>query len=231
MTTAQPFIELRDLTVHDRHPAVHHLSGRFAPGSLTAVAGPNGAGKTTLLAHRRPVHPAHEGGIDRDGLAPDRSRCCRRPAARPQFSGLGASRGAGPWARMGRVRPPARRRRRGAAPTALHEVGLAGFERRLVGTLSAGQFQRVLFARLTVQDSPGAAARRAVYRHRYPNHRRPDAPDRPLARRGRTVIAVCTTSTWWPRFPRNAAVGTRSRWPGGRPRGRLAGESDLRARA
>ncbi|MCY7316483.1 MAG: ATP-binding cassette domain-containing protein [Rubrivivax sp.] len=29
---------------------MHHLSGEFKPGSLTAVVGPNGAGKTSLLA-------------------------------------------------------------------------------------------------------------------------------------------------------------------------------------
>ena len=44
-------IALHDLTVAYRgHPAVHHLSGEFAPGSLTAIVGPNGAGKTSLLA-------------------------------------------------------------------------------------------------------------------------------------------------------------------------------------
>ena len=43
-------IRLDDLTLgYDRHPAIHHLSGSFGPGSLTAVVGPNGAGKTTLL--------------------------------------------------------------------------------------------------------------------------------------------------------------------------------------
>src|ERR1700761_7900487 len=43
-------IELHDVTVtYERHPAVHHLSGAFKAGSLTAVAGPNGAGKSTLL--------------------------------------------------------------------------------------------------------------------------------------------------------------------------------------
>src|SRR5262249_5892671 len=48
MSTAA--IQLDDLTLgYDRHPAVHHLSGSFAAGSLTAIVGPNGAGKTTLL--------------------------------------------------------------------------------------------------------------------------------------------------------------------------------------
>ncbi|MCX7374302.1 MAG: ATP-binding cassette domain-containing protein, partial [Alphaproteobacteria bacterium] len=33
-------------------------------------------------------------------------------------------------------------------------VGLRGFEARGVGSLSAGQFQRLLFARLLMQDAP-----------------------------------------------------------------------------
>lgn len=46
----KPAIELHDVTVaYDGHPAVHHVSGIFAAGSLTAIAGPNGAGKSTLL--------------------------------------------------------------------------------------------------------------------------------------------------------------------------------------
>ncbi len=32
-------------------------------------------------------------------------------------------------------------------------MGLAGFERRPIGALSAGQFQRVLFARMLLQDA------------------------------------------------------------------------------
>src|SRR5215211_4293619 len=40
----------RDVTLgYDRHPAVHHLNGDVAPGSLVAVVGPNGAGKSTLF--------------------------------------------------------------------------------------------------------------------------------------------------------------------------------------
>ncbi|MCI1011828.1 ATP-binding cassette domain-containing protein, partial [Pseudomonas oryzihabitans] len=43
-------IELQDLTLaYQRHPAIHHLSGCFRTGSLTAIVGPNGAGKSTLL--------------------------------------------------------------------------------------------------------------------------------------------------------------------------------------
>jgi zinc/manganese transport system ATP-binding protein len=61
-------VALHDLTVSYRgHPAVHHLSGQFRRGALTAVVGPNGAGKSTLLGAlagairgylRRPQHDA-----------------------------------------------------------------------------------------------------------------------------------------------------------------------------
>jgi zinc/manganese transport system ATP-binding protein len=40
------------------------------------------------------------------------------------------------------------------ARLALDAVGLRGFEDRVVGSLSAGQFQRVLFARMMLQDAP-----------------------------------------------------------------------------
>ncbi|MCX7257244.1 MAG: ATP-binding cassette domain-containing protein, partial [Polaromonas sp.] len=47
---ASPVVTLLNLTVSYRqHPALHHISGSFAPGSLTAIIGPNGSGKSTLL--------------------------------------------------------------------------------------------------------------------------------------------------------------------------------------
>jgi zinc/manganese transport system ATP-binding protein len=37
-------IVLHDVTLaYDGHPALHHLSGEFSRGSLTAIVGPNGA--------------------------------------------------------------------------------------------------------------------------------------------------------------------------------------------
>ena len=75
-------ITVADLTIcHERRPAVHHLSGRFAPGSLTAVVGPNGAGKTTLLRALAGLHPPQEGRIERRG----------RVALLPQQSSLDRS--------------------------------------------------------------------------------------------------------------------------------------------
>ena len=47
---------------------MHHLTGSFAAGSLTAVVGPNGSGKSTLLkgliGHLAPL----DGRLERNGL-------------------------------------------------------------------------------------------------------------------------------------------------------------------
>jgi zinc/manganese transport system ATP-binding protein len=49
---------------------------------------------------------------------------------------------------------PVRHGQQHKAADALAAVGLSGFARRPVGSLSAGQFQRLLFARLLLQDAP-----------------------------------------------------------------------------
>ncbi|ANL45736.1 Mn/Zn ABC transporter ATP-binding protein [Rhizobium phaseoli] len=149
-----PLIRLDDLTVaYDRHPAVHHVSGAFAPGSLTAIAGPNGAGKSTLLkaimGELRPAEGRVEHRLARAefGYLPQAAEIDRRfPISIIDTVMLGAwkSRGA-----FGRVAPADVKR----AGEALAAVGLDGFGRRHVGSLSAGQFQRVLFARLLLQDA------------------------------------------------------------------------------
>ena len=149
-------IALRDLTVAYRgHPAVHHLSGEFAPGSLTAVVGPNGAGKTSLLA-------AITGGIAPTEGSVQLSEAVRgRIAWLPQQAAIDRSFpirvfdlvALGHWARVGSFRALSGPQR-DQVHAALHAVGLGGFERRSIGELSAGQFQRVLFARVLLQDAP-----------------------------------------------------------------------------
>jgi zinc/manganese transport system ATP-binding protein len=149
-------IVLEDLScAHDGVAVLRGLSGRFAPGSLTAVVGPNGAGKTTLLRALAGLHPPASGHIDRDGLRPGQIALLPQagtldrsfPLACADAVALGA------WPRIGPFRgvSPALAQEIAAA---LATVGLSGLERRLVGALSAGQFQRLLFARLIVQDAP-----------------------------------------------------------------------------
>jgi zinc/manganese transport system ATP-binding protein len=146
-------IHLRDVTIcHERRPAVHHLSGRFAPGSLTAVVGPNGAGKSTLLRALAGLHPPQSGRIEgigtRIALLPQQAAIDRGfPIACLDLVLMGL------WAETGPFRA-APRDARARAAQALGAVGLTGFEARPIGSLSAGQFQRVLFARLLLQDAP-----------------------------------------------------------------------------
>jgi zinc/manganese transport system ATP-binding protein len=148
-----PAVTLRDLTVSYRgHPAVHHLSGAFAAGMLTAVVGPNGAGKSTLLGALGGTIRDFKGRIERD--------LSQRVAYLPQASALDRSFpvrvhemvAMGLWSRIGSfagLRPEDR----SGVDQALVAVGLSGFGARWLGELSAGQAQRVLFARVLLQDA------------------------------------------------------------------------------
>ena len=143
-------IALSDVTcAHGALPAIRHLSGRFAPGSLTAVVGPNGAGKTTLLRAIAGLHAETGGTITRGGriaFLPQAATLERSfPLTCADVVAMGAY-------AASRIFGPAADRERIAH--ALATVGLGGYATRLVGTLSGGQFQRLLFARLMLQDAP-----------------------------------------------------------------------------
>nr|WP_084360535.1 ABC transporter ATP-binding protein [Hydrogenophaga palleronii] len=148
-------IELHDLTLgYERHPAVHHLSLTLPPGALVAVVGPNGAGKSTLLKALAGQLKPLGGRIH--GLADS-----QRVACLPQHSGIDRSFPIcvqelallGLWHEVGALGRYSAAHRQ-ACHAALAEVGLLGFERRAIGTLSGGQLQRALFARLILQDAP-----------------------------------------------------------------------------
>jgi zinc/manganese transport system ATP-binding protein len=143
-------IALDNLTcLYGRRPAVHHLTGRFEAGSMTAIVGPNGAGKTTLLRTLAGLHRDYEGRVTRGGriaLLPQGPSLERGfPITAAEVVAMGGRQATS-------VFGPAADREK--VLEALESVGLSGFAPRLVGTLSAGQFQRLLFARLMLQDAP-----------------------------------------------------------------------------
>ncbi|TPI27448.1 metal ABC transporter ATP-binding protein [Mesorhizobium sp. B3-1-6] len=148
-------ISLSNVTVaYDRRPAVHHLSGSFLPGSMTAIAGPNGAGKSTLVKALMNQLPVVEGHIDHAGLS-SRDLGYLPQAAEIDRSfplSVGDTVMLGAWHVVGAFRGITAEIT-AKAREALSAVGLEGFERRPIGSLSAGQFQRVLFARLLLQDA------------------------------------------------------------------------------
>lgn len=140
---------------YDRHAALRDVHGCFQAGSMTAVVGPNGAGKSTLVKALVGVLRPASGRITRPDLT------AREVAYLPQAAevdrtfpiSVSDTVTLGAWRYTGAFRAVTR-----AIMTqteeALSAVGLEGFGKRHIGSLSAGQFQRVLFARLLLQDAP-----------------------------------------------------------------------------
>ena len=121
---------------------------------MTAVVGPNGSGKSTLLKGITGLLRPLGGRIKRGSLKisqiaylPQQAEIDRSfPITVLDIVALGL------WHRIGMFGGMQQEWQQ--ARQALASVGLEGFERRAIGQLSAGQFQRVLFARLLLQDCP-----------------------------------------------------------------------------
>lgn len=139
---------------YDRLPAVEELETEIAQGSLTAVVGPNGAGKSTLLKGVIGALSPLEGSVafgslNRNDIAylPQQSEIDRSfPLSVMDLVAMGLWREIGPFGWLSHTH-------RARVHDAIAAVGLTGLERRAIGSLSGGQMQRVLFARLLLQDA------------------------------------------------------------------------------
>ncbi|WP_205647855.1 zinc ABC transporter ATP-binding protein AztA [Acuticoccus yangtzensis] len=149
-----PALTLDDVTLgYGRHPAVHHVSATFAAGSLTAIVGPNGAGKSTLLkavaGELAPMTGTIRTATGRGATAymPQLAEIDRTfPVSVREVVAMGLWKRIGAFRRLG---PSGAR----MVDEAIARVGLTGLEKRPIGTLSGGQMQRTLFARLALQDA------------------------------------------------------------------------------
>jgi len=137
---------------YNRNPAVMRLKTKISEGSLTAVVGPNGAGKSTLLKGVVGSLPPLSGQVSISSskdisYLPQQSEVDRSfPISVLELVAMGL------WRKLGAFRGITRSHRVQIAE-ALAAVGLEGFEKRAIGSLSGGQVQRALFARLLLQDS------------------------------------------------------------------------------
>ena len=147
-------VRINNLTVsYDHHPAVHHLNVSVEQGDWVAIVGPNGAGKSTLLNALAGVITDYEGCIE--GLS------LESVAYLPQQAQLDKSFpitvfdlvATGLWQEVGYLNGLSADQYK-RCQSAVEAVGLMGFESRIIGTLSGGQLQRSLFARVLLQDKP-----------------------------------------------------------------------------
>lgn len=147
---------LHNLTLsYERHPAIHHLSGTFEGGSLTAILGPNGAGKSTLLRALAHLHPIDEGHIHRYGLSLDASAYLPQAmnlekdfpinVGQMIMQGFFKERSFYTWALSAEQKI--------RYENALTQTHLKSLEHKPVRTLSLGQLQRARWARLIVQNA------------------------------------------------------------------------------
>jgi zinc/manganese transport system ATP-binding protein len=155
MSGSMPQLRFHDLTLgYERHPAVHHLDGAVEEGALIAVVGPNGAGKSTLFKGITGAIKPLSGSIERGGVD------ARDIAYLPQIAYIDRSFpinvydlvAIGLWRSKGLFGGIGNKDRRNIE-AAVAAVGLTGFENRSIGTLSGGQMQRMLFARVVLQDA------------------------------------------------------------------------------
>ncbi len=146
-------IELSHISYsYNEFKALQDVSISVLPQALTAVIGPNGAGKSTLLKIIANLIAPQKGEINRSKK--------KKIAYLPQYSLLDRTFpltafdvvAMGLWKDIGILGGLSKQKTENVY-SALDAVGLNDFGSRSLTDLSGGQFQRLLFARMIVQDA------------------------------------------------------------------------------
>ncbi|MGU3416197.1 metal ABC transporter ATP-binding protein [Enterobacteriaceae bacterium C34A] len=139
---------------YDRLGITPALCGTIEQGSLTAIVGINGCGKSTLLKTLAGFIPPVSGQLHWRGGRPIIGWLAQRHMLESQFPLTVydvVSQGA--WPCVSLLRGLNAKVKRNIA-AALERVGLEALGSSPIEALSGGQFQRMLFARVLVQQAP-----------------------------------------------------------------------------
>jgi zinc/manganese transport system ATP-binding protein len=148
-------IACKNLTISfDRHPVIHHLNCEFKMSNSTAIIGTNGAGKSTLLKAIIGQIKPESGEVSLANIQ------YSDIAYLPQINQLDLSIPLtvedlillGSWYDIGLFKKP-NNDTIAKINDALIEVGLDNFNKKYLNELSSGQLQRVLFAKIILQNS------------------------------------------------------------------------------
>lgn len=148
-------IHIHNLTVsYHQIPAIHHVSTLFTEGESWAICGPNGAGKSTLLKAIVGLEKSDTGTINFHGLARDKIAYLPQQAEvdRSQPINVFELTALGLWYEIGSFGGVSYAQKT-RIYRALEKTGMRDFAKRQIAELSNGQFQRVLFSRMLVQDA------------------------------------------------------------------------------
>lgn len=149
-------IHLQNLFVsYPQNQVIAGLSCQFDAPALWGIAGPNGAGKSTLLKTLLGIQRPKKGDVTFHGFCPcdvaylaQQNQLDRRfPLTVGDTIAMGLFREVGVFQKFTTLQHE-------KMQIALEQVGLSSFSKTPLQALSGGQFQRVLFARLILQDAP-----------------------------------------------------------------------------
>lgn len=148
-------IVLNNLCVgYDGEAIAPPVDGRITRGSLMAIVGENGCGKSTLLKTLAGFIPPVSGRVHWQTRRPVIGWLAQRQLMDQQFPlTVQDVVCQGAWPRISLCFGIDRIVRRRVAD-ALDRVGLLSIAKTAIGSLSGGQFQRMLFARILVQQAP-----------------------------------------------------------------------------